>query len=257
MDSVAALSNSCLRVTRSASSQSHGCCGNLHGPLADKLIRACDYHGVWHKVRQVSLGAACERCHRRSGRIAFLCARKFNAFLGRVGLPGRFHYLIAGGDAALVAAQENAEDQAAQGAEELDAMVARLRPVCTDKLDDQVLVIGVTCGMSAPYVGGAFSLPAERTSLRRRCPGQLQWCHKSGKATPCLVGFSPPNLARDVQIQGDPPLSFRDLALQLLSTPSAFVVSPVLGPVSHSARRTKNSTRTPALCRKPSQGPPV
>lgn len=83
-----------------------------------------------------------------SGRLAFFVCRTFNYLCVTRGFHPFFHYLIAGGDKAIVAAQEAKEDDATGGREEYIALSSGLQ---------SVLLIGITCCLSAPYVGGMLS----------------------------------------------------------------------------------------------------
>ena len=86
----------------------------------------------------------------------------------------------------------------------------------------RVLVIGVTCGVSAPYV-----------------MGQLHHCIQRSRvpADPChyrcvLVGFNPVRLARDVRVEGWSGGTCRSVAQELESRASEghVVINPVIGP---------------------------
>lgn len=143
-----------------------------------------------------------------SGRLAFFCSRTFNAALGALGhSKDLFSYLIAGGDSALVAAQETAEDDPVAGAKALEVAARGMK---------HVVFIGITCGLSAPYVAG-----------------QLDWALAQGEAlcTPVLLGFNPIHLARERPIEGWDK-TFRQVALRLANGPKgrAYVLTPVVGP---------------------------
>lgn len=111
-----------------------------------------------------------------SGRIAFLTARTFNAKLSELSRTPCFKYLIAGRDKALFTSQEAPEDDPVCGVE-------MLKEITDGKT--KVLFIGITCGLSAPYVGG-----------------QLQYCMENlGVFTPVVLGFNPTHLARNNPIE--------------------------------------------------------
>lgn len=77
-----------------------------------------------------------------SGRLAFLAARQYNRmFENDGGSDGPLHYLIAGGDGALLKSQEGAEDSAKLARDDLARMEERhgRRVGC---------IIGITCGFS-------------------------------------------------------------------------------------------------------------
>ncbi|ELU18821.1 hypothetical protein CAPTEDRAFT_226744 [Capitella teleta] len=87
--------------------------------------------------------------------------------------PSSVEYLIAGGDKALFTSQEAQEDEPIVGIEDL-------KKVSEGK--KSVLYLGVTCGLSAPYVAG-----------------QLHHCMQHLDIfTPVLIGFNPLHLARQV-----------------------------------------------------------
>ena len=107
-----------------------------------------------------------------SGRIAFFIAQKLSKLAKEQELLASYEYLIAGGDIALFISQEAPEDDWKKGQEDL----ARLSGNNT-----RVLYIGISCGMSAPYVAG-----------------QLDYCMKHPDIfIPVLVGFNPVIQARN------------------------------------------------------------
>ncbi|RXN33809.1 glucokinase regulatory [Labeo rohita] len=118
-------------------------------------------------------------------------------------------YIIAGGDRALLTSQEAPEDDPALGARTLDK-------VCTGK--KHVLFIGISCGMSAPFVAG-----------------QLDFCLKHLDVfTPVLLGFNPVHMARSEPMQ-DCSFHFKDVAERMTAEQrhkKAFVLNPVLGVVN-------------------------
>eukprot|EP00052_Salpingoeca_macrocollata_P020553 m.173075 g.173075 ORF g.173075 m.173075 type:complete len:639 (+) comp21291_c0_seq7:49-1965(+) len=116
-----------------------------------------------------------------SGRVAWLCARVLNLLVARVPGPAvpraqpLFAYLISGDDQSLVISNELPEDDPGQGAADL----VRVTRGCT-----QVLFVGITCGLSAPYVAGQIS----------HSMAQAGW-------GTVLMGFNPVHLARNVPIE--------------------------------------------------------
>ncbi len=87
-----------------------------------------------------------------SGRLAFFIARKFNKLLHKMGRSSSssslFRYLNAGGDKSIIIPQEGKEDDAVTGANQLRSIAESY---------SRVLYIGITCGISAPYVLGQVS----------------------------------------------------------------------------------------------------
>lgn len=155
-----------------------------------------------------------------SGRLAMLAARAFNHFLGRVA-PPLFRYLIAGGDAAIVQAQEGAEDNPAQGITDLKAAIEGA---------DDVFYVGITCGLSAPYIAG-----------------QLEEMLGREDSHSVLLGFNPLKQARGTSVEGWP-FTFRDTAQRAREAPSATVLTPIVGPEAITgSTRMKGGTATKIL----------
>lgn len=124
-----------------------------------------------------------------SGRLAFFLAQKFSQLAKTQQLSASYEYLIAGGDIALFTSQEAPEDDWKRGQEDL-AKVSRNKT--------RVLFIGITCGLSAPYVAG-----------------QLDYCMSHTDVfIPVLLGFNPVNQARQNAIEGWTK-SFLDVAKDL------------------------------------------
>lgn len=81
-----------------------------------------------------------------SGRVAFQVCTNTNAQLAAEGLPQVMRYAISGGDAALLFSDELPEDNPRLGAAEATAILGDATPS---------LFVGVSCGLSAPYVFGS------------------------------------------------------------------------------------------------------
>lgn len=112
-----------------------------------------------------------------SGRLAFLLTRTFNKFLKEHNLKQCYKYLISGGDHALVTSFESIEDNWNAGKNALMRATEEF---------DRVLFIGITCGLSAPFVGA-----------------QVEYCLQNlNKFTPYLLGFNPSTQARICAISG-------------------------------------------------------
>lgn len=111
-----------------------------------------------------------------SGRIAYLCTRTFNRVLKVLGKPPCFKYLISGGDKSLIMSMELPEDDPITGMNELIEIT---------KGKDKVLFIGITCGISSPYVLGQISYAMQ---------------HPENFIT-VLMGFNPVSLSRNTQIE--------------------------------------------------------
>lgn len=112
-----------------------------------------------------------------SGRLAFFLAQKFSKLAEAQQLSACYEYLIAGGDIALFTSQEAPEDNWIKGEEDL---------IEVSRNKKRVLFIGITCGLSAPYVAG-----------------QLDYCLRHPDIfIPVLLGFNPVNQARQIVIEG-------------------------------------------------------
>lgn len=111
-----------------------------------------------------------------SGRLAYFTARAYNGILAAHGHEPIFDYIMAGGDAALIAAQEGAEDSPQAG---IRAIQERFHSM------QRGLYIGITCGVSAPYVAG-----------------QVDWLREHTEFYTILMGFNPPERARRVAVEG-------------------------------------------------------
>ena len=124
--------------------------------------------------------------------------------------PRAFDYLISGGDAALLLSDELPEDDPLAGARQL-AELANGRATC---------LIGISCGLSAPYVAGQLDFAL---------------CAGAGSAA-VAIGFNPAELSRDAPVGGlrSGAASFRDVArsLSLASRQGQrhALVNPVVGP---------------------------
>lgn len=127
-----------------------------------------------------------------SGRLASAMARALNAAAGKLVA----HYLAAGGDASLLVAQESAEDAAALAVTDLQRSLGIaephvLRPAkeVASTLPGVLVYVGISCGMSATYVGA-----------------QADWLLDAAEAgattSVCLLGFNPLELVPSVPIHG-------------------------------------------------------
>ncbi|XP_066274022.1 glucokinase regulatory protein-like [Branchiostoma lanceolatum] len=142
-----------------------------------------------------------------SGRMAFLAATTCNRLLRESGRQACCAYLIAGGDRALLTSQEAPEDDPLLGASELQQAVAGKK---------KVFYIGITCGLSAPYVAG-----------------QLDYCLQHLETfTPLLMGFNPVQLARNHGIETWDK-TVKDVVEEMeraTKDNKAFILNPVVGP---------------------------
>jgi N-acetylmuramic acid 6-phosphate (MurNAc-6-P) etherase len=138
-----------------------------------------------------------------SGRLAMYAARTFNRLAVQIGKEPCFKYLIAGGDLALIKAQEGAEDDPLTSQKELKAVVGDA---------EKVMLFGITCGFSAAYIAG-----------------QLDYAADDDKYFSALIGFNPPELARKLKIE-DWDKHFHDVVQKIKDNPSCVLLNPVVGP---------------------------
>ena len=122
---------------------------------------------------------------------------------------------------ALVTSIEAVEDDPVEGAAELQRVTESF---------ERVLFIGITCGVSAPFVGG-----------------QLDYClDNPQKFTPVLIGFNPVSMARKIRVPKWPDnRTFYDVATRMENASGALVLNPVVGPEPISgSSRMKGGTAT-------------
>uniref|UniRef100_A0A3Q3AMM0 Glucokinase regulator n=1 Tax=Kryptolebias marmoratus TaxID=37003 RepID=A0A3Q3AMM0_KRYMA len=163
-----------------------------------------------------------------SGRLAFFITVKsgFNRALRQLNRSEIYAYIIAGGDKyGLVFYSEAPEDDPKLG-------TLSLKQACEGKR--RVLFIGISCGLSAPFVAG-----------------QLDFCLQNPEVyTPVLVGFNPTHQARDEPIPGCS-FTFRSVAERmraLAKRRGAFLLNPVVGPEAVSgSSRMKGGSATKIL----------
>ncbi|CAF4671945.1 unnamed protein product [Rotaria sp. Silwood1] len=159
-----------------------------------------------------------------SGRIGFLASTFFNQLCLERNLPEKYRYIIAGGNSALVTSIEASEDDPVIGAVELKQISEPF---------EHVLYIGITCGISAPFVGG-----------------QLEYCLDNPKKfTPVLIGFNPVSMARRIHVPKWPNgKTFYDIAVRMETTTGVLVLNPIIGPEPISgSSRMKGGTATKVM----------
>ncbi|KAM7365387.1 hypothetical protein PAMP_016319 [Pampus punctatissimus] len=160
-----------------------------------------------------------------SGRLAFLIASGFNRALRQLNHSSVYSYIIAGGDRALLSSQEAPEDDPKLG-------MLSLKKVCEGKR--QVLFIGISCGLSAPFVAGQLDLCLQHPEVY----------------TPVLVGFNPAHQARNEPIPGCT-FTFHSVVQrmqELSKSQMAFLINPSVGPEAISgSSRMKGGSATKIL----------
>jgi len=146
-----------------------------------------------------------------SGRIGFLSSTYNNT-----NTTITLDYVMAGGSKAVVFSNELPEDDPKLGVKDLKETIQRLRK----SGHDRIVLVGISCGLSAPYVGGQILYGIRDESVH----------------TVVAVGFNPASLARDVNVEYDIPnkarKSFRSLLMDHEKKPFAklFLLNPVIGP---------------------------
>ena len=155
-----------------------------------------------------------------SGRIAFLISRKFNELAKAQKLWSCYRYIISGGDHAIMTSVESCED---------DWNAGKIALVTTAEGLDKVLYVGISCGLSAPFIGG-----------------QVEHClQHPEKFTPYLLGFNPAKLARNVAISGTDEVM---LNIALKMEEKGNLLNPVIGPEPIAgSSRMKGGTATKML----------
>merc|ERR1712228_1110451 len=118
---------------------------------------------------------------------------------------------MAGGDEALFVSQELVEDDPAIGASDLNDTLVKLRK--TNK-NGKIVFIGITCGLSAPYVAGQIKHALD---------------NESDYSAIGLIGHNPPDLARDDKIENWPHGTFRSVLRDLKKSNRAMIMTPVMG----------------------------
>ncbi|XP_028255906.1 glucokinase regulatory protein isoform X2 [Parambassis ranga] len=157
-----------------------------------------------------------------SGRLAFLIAARFNRALRQLKQNPVYSYIIAGGDRALLSSQEAPEDDPKLG-------MLSLKKVCEGK--KRVLFVGISCGLSAPFVAG-----------------QLDFCLQHPEVyTPVLIGFNPAHQARDEAMPGCT-FTFHSVVQRMQEHANAFLINPAVGPEAISgSSRMKGGSATKIL----------
>ena len=176
-----------------------------------------------------------------SGRIAFLVAVNMNRLLVAAGKTPCFRYLMSGGDPALLISDELPED-------DTELAVADLQAAAAGK--ERVLLIGITCGLSAPYAGSMVDFTMDAFEAEEAAAAAAAAGGGGGDGAPpaggtqyygVAMGFNPVELARGAPIEmwRDRPAgrskTFLDVARRLDALqqrcPGRFaLLNPVVGP---------------------------
>lgn len=208
---------------------------------AEQAAALLRQHAQGQPVRIVLSGSG------TSGRMAFLMARRFNAALRGRGLQPCFSYLCAGGDVALFSSREAPEDDWQCGVQRLRQATAACQ---------QAMYIGITCGLSAPFVAGQlhYAMQPQQYQTGSTAAAAAAASAPPPHIVPVLLGFNPVERARTQVIEGWQ-YSFRDIAQQLAqraaadgSGRSGIILNPVVGPEPVTgSTRMKGGTATKIL----------
>lgn len=144
-----------------------------------------------------------------SGRLAYFCSRNYNKIVKQLfkKKSDLFSYLMAGGDKALIRAQEAAEDKPLAGVNDLKNNFPTIEK-------DEFMLIGISCGLSAPYAAG-----------------QLDYTIPKKNFVSVLLGFNPSQYARNKPIEGWGK-TVSQVVAELLSKNDDYHIlwNPVVGP---------------------------
>lgn len=109
---------------------------------------------------------------------------------------------------------EKKEDDAVGAVEDLKAL----------GLKDSVVLVGITCGLSAPYVAGGREEWCDWL-------GQLDYGMEMDNFTCVLLGFNPVEIARNTPVEGWDK-TFREVAFKMVGRERCHILNPVYGPGS-------------------------
>lgn len=239
-----------VRLLGASDSQLFTGFGGLPGIFADEIVAAgaCASKAVAEALAHPHgrvLFAGCGT----SGRLAHYLAGAFNDWLSRAGVGGapRFGYLLAGGDAALVVPAEQVEDDPEQARADLDAWEVReasataayrggapaalLAPAPT-------VLFGVSCGLSATYVGALLEAALDRTE------GVATQGSSSPRRTyfAAAVGFNPVAAVAAVHVARWLPSTFHGVLQVRPATRGQATHTPLANPPPRAAHRRSRSS---------------
>lgn len=164
-----------------------------------------------------------------SGRLAYLCSQTFSSYLKSNFKEINYNlcdYIIAGDEFALVNSVEAVEDKANIGAE-------KLKTILDEHPNTKCVFIGITCGLSAPFVAG-----------------QLDHCLKDPRIIAfSLIGFNPIEMTRKTHPVNSEKENFYDLMKKIISLKDNgkqfFLLNPIIGPEPITgSTRMKSGTAT-------------
>lgn len=145
-----------------------------------------------------------------SGRMAFVISRAFNEIMIRVGKAPCFEYLHAGEDPALFLSREAPEDNWQLAERRLAEIMSR---------SSKVMLVGITCGISAPFVASQIDFAMK---------------HLDDKVHAiALIGFNLCEQARNTPVEGWSKTVadvVRDMLHQKAQGAPCFILNPIVGP---------------------------
>lgn len=175
-----------------------------------------------------------------SGRLAFFCARSFNKVSKFNQIPEIFDYFIAGTDKAIVAPQEVAEDRGDIGILDLQKAIQAFSESKLHQIQSpnqfQHSILGITCGLSAPYVMGQVDYALHGDDM----DGQIsdKFLAKEKFHSLGLLGFNPAEFGRDIPCGSMffPTKTCKDLSIEieklsiLKNDKKVVMLNPIVGP---------------------------
>lgn len=222
-----------VRILRQVDSQVFSGWRQYPGLLDPSTIQTLEYcsEKIVEILRKPQTGAIVLSGCGTSGRVAFLTSRYVNRLLGAFNIPPCVQCTISGGDRALICSDELPEDDPLTGVKEMQALVQG---------KTNVLYIGISCGISAPYVAGQVNY-----SMRQ----------PPDSYTTVIMGFNPLEYARKAPIElwdgksfFDVVQEFSQLQQQHARHHSHLILNPVIGPeVITGSSRMKGGTTTKIL----------
>jgi N-acetylmuramic acid 6-phosphate (MurNAc-6-P) etherase len=171
-----------------------------------------------------------------SGRLAYLSSQSFNEYFRKrydYSAEDLCDYIIAGDEYALVNSVESVEDKPKVGAEKL-----------ISKLDSNTkcIFIGITCGLSAPFVAGQIDYCLDEMENREKGESKIVAC--------CVIGFNPVEMSRKTNVINEKNETFLELMLRMRSLETNepnkyFILNPLIGPEPITgSSRMKSGTAT-------------
>jgi len=170
-----------------------------------------------------------------------------------------YDYLLAGGDAALLLAQEAAEDKPDAGRGDIQTYLSSLvnkynltNTTTTNTSKIPIIVIGISCGLSATYVGsmleyvlecnGSIPLSSSMYKDNKQEMNLIQQHSQYFDCTAIALGFNPITAVAQVRVEGWPNSFYQILSImnniqqEAISNNStnekALIINPIVGPES-------------------------